>query len=1333
LKVAAIVRRFRERGHLVANLDPLGRPGPRGGPWLGGSGGGGLPRADFALGDLLAGYPWSAPREARAAFVARQLDLSPGCERRTFALAGVMPVGATGAAAAAAAGQHQHQHQHPHQHPLRWALPDVFEAMATRYCGTLAIEYMHLFRQEEVAWVQRRFEARKRLPSAGRAAALRHLIRAESLELFLAERFPSSKRFGLEGCESLLPGLHALVEAAAGHGVRRVEVGMAHRGRLNVLVNLLGKPVGALCSEMEGRQSEFSVGDVKYHLGQSGTKVVSNRAEHGGSVLGRARGGRPAASVRLSIAPNPSHLEAVGPVVMGMVRAEQAALDHSPNSVLRPSAPAVGGTWDEDYGDAVGKVSSAGGPHNAAAAAARGPRGLRSRGRRRVMGLLIHGDASMAGLGIVGEALQLSNVLGFTTAGTVHVCLNNQLGFTTCPADGRSSPHPTSAVLSAGAPVLHANADDPEAVAQAFALAADWRAAWGKDVVVDVVGYRRRGHNELDDPRVTLPLTHALVDAHEPVVAQYSARLVAEGVVTRDQVDDWRREAREEAEAEFAAASRGAYRMSAAEFLSSSWQGDALAALSPEGGGGQGGVADGGGGASSSSSPSSSSSSSLAMPLSPRRKELALQEPTGLPLSTLQRVGRAVSLAPLADRGFHPHPAVAELLRARARMVESREGRVDFAMAETLAFGTLMLHRADGGGVMAVAAGGATTAGGNNNNNNNNNTTTTTSVLPDDLPPTNPALFAAEAGAELQDAAASLPPAAMAAAAATLAALDASGQPLPGSAPLGVGLNRGSYNVRLTGQDVERGTFGQRHAVLVDQTTGRRRCLLEQISVPRDNVEVWNSPLSEAAVLGFEYGYSLGARDRALVLWEAQFGDFVNNAQTVLDTFLASGEAKWGQSSGLVLLLPHGYEGMGPDHSSARLERLLQLANDDPDHLPGLDPGHARVVRRTYEAVVREASAAAGGGDSAASEDHRRGLRREHVVSVLKAATLAASPGANNAADDAAAEASATAAAEALWAEVGLEEGAPLSYAAWARLMRGWARRNAEAAANLFVACPTTPAQLFHLLRRQVNLPSKRPLMLMTPKSWLHHHRAATSPLLDFTTGRHFRRVIVDGQAGADNQRHALGLPTDDPEAMREQQRRVKRVILCTGAFYYRLAAARRSRFQQKRSAAMAAASGGGGGGGGGGAKAGVAPNSTSPADDVALVRVEMLFPFPFDEIAEAISRYPNAELVWAQEEPKNMGAWAFVRPRLAAALRHYFSSSSSGDDEESDDGNGEDSDDGDDVARLRRQERLGARPRALREVRYVGRPPSASPATASFAIHQKESAEILEAAFEGV
>jgi 2-oxoglutarate dehydrogenase E1 component len=597
LKVAAIVRRFRERGHLVANLDPLGRPGPRGGPWLGGSGGGGLPRADFALGDLVAGYPWQGSAKERAAFVARQLGLSPGAEGRTFALAGVMPVGTgtpspsseggggggeggggvgggVGGNGAAANGNSAKNTPTPRQkkRPLRWALPDVIESMASRYCGTLAIEYTHLFRQEELAWVQRRFEsARTRLPPSARAAVLRHLIRAEGLELFLAARFPSSKRFGLEGCEALLPGLHALVEASAGHGVRRIEVGMAHRGRLNVLVNLLGKSVGALCSEMEGRQSEFSVGDVKYHLGQSGTKVVSGSEEHGGSVLGRYKGGRRAASVRLSIAPNPSHLESVGPVVMGMVRAEQAALDHAPNSVLRPSAPAVGETPADDDG----KGAAAGGCPST--------RPRPSLGSRRVMGLLVHGDASMAGLGIVAEALQLGDVLGFSTRGTVHVCLNNQVGFTTAPMDGRSSPHPTSAVLAVGAPVLHANADDPEAVARAFALAADWRAMWGKDVVVDVVGYRRRGHNELDDPRVTLPLTHALVDAHEPVVAQYSARLVSEGVVTQGQVDAWRTEARDEAEAEFAAASAGAYRVSAAQFLSSSWQGDALAALAQSG------------------------------------------------------------------------------------------------------------------------------------------------------------------------------------------------------------------------------------------------------------------------------------------------------------------------------------------------------------------------------------------------------------------------------------------------------------------------------------------------------------------------------------------------------------------------------------------------------------------------------------------------------------------------------------------------------------------------------------------------------------------------------
>eukprot|EP00879_Flechtneria_rotunda_P026265 GHRR01027996.1.p1 GENE.GHRR01027996.1~~GHRR01027996.1.p1 ORF type:complete len:602 (+),score=191.82 GHRR01027996.1:1647-3452(+) len=590
--------------------------------------------------------------------------------------------------------------------------------MSATYCGSLAVEYRHLQQQDEVSWMEERFEARRPLTPAQKRQVLRWLLAAHGFEQFLSRKFPASKRFGLEGCEALLPGLLALVEAGAAQGLKKVEVAAAHRGRLSLLVNLLGKPLGALCSEMEGKQSDFRVGDVKYHLGQSGVIRV----------------GPERTPVHVSIAPNPSHLEAVSPVVLGLVRAEQAAL-HRSNAVNSQAA-----AWAQ------------------------------------VMPLQIHGDAAFAGLGVVLESLQLVDVPGFTVGGSVHVIINNQVGFTTLPRHGRSSPHPSDVAKVIGAPVLHANADDPEAVVAAMQMAADWRARWHKDVVVDIVGYRRNGHNELDDPRATLPLTYQLVENHPTVLEIYSRQLQAEGVMSGCELSRWRSSWTAAAEEQWVAASEGKYKETAAQFLVSTWQGNALASVSRSG----------------SQSP----------------EEDYRQEPTGLPLTTLQRVGQAICTLP---EGFNCHQDVATLLVARRDMVAHADSRVDWAMAEALAVGTLLLHR-------------------------------------DPIPDT-PHPF-----------------------------LDN-----PAAAPLGWGLNRGHYDVRISGQDCERGTFGQRHAVLWDQKTAQRLVLLSSVKPgAQDVVEVWNSPLNEAAVLGFEYGYSLGARDRSLVVWEAQFGDFANNAQVRL-------------------------------------------------------------------------------------------------------------------------------------------------------------------------------------------------------------------------------------------------------------------------------------------------------------------------------------------------------------------------------------------------------------------------------------------------------------------
>eukprot|EP00884_Botryococcus_braunii_P017628 jgi/Botrbrau1/4549/Bobra.60_2s0036.1 len=441
------------------------------------------------------------------------------------------------------------------------------------------------------------------------------------------------------------------------------------------------------------------------------------------------------------------------------------------------------------------------------------------------------------------------------------------------------------------------------------------------------------------------------------------------------------------------------------------------------------------------------------------------------------------------------------------------------------------------------------------------------------------------------------------------------------------GLNLGSYSVRLSGQDVERGTFNQRHAVVYDQVTGERLLRLNRLEPGRQEVvEIWNSPLSEAAVLGFEYGYSLGCAGRALVVWEAQFGDFANNAQVMIDQFIAAAEERWGQESALVLSLPHGYDGNGPDHSSARVERFLSLCNDDPDHLPGQSPHQLKEMSRTFEAVASQ---------------HGGSLTRQQVEGMLRAGGFAT----NGETMDV------------LWAELGLEPLAKITLDVWHGIMGQYMRRQYERQANMFVVNCTTPAQLFHVLRRQVNRPYVKPLVLLAPK-FLLHHRTATSPLSDFTTSYFFNRVIDDSKR-SDNTRHlALNPKTGKPHLLPAGE--IQRIILCSGQIYYHLSAARRSR--RIRS--------------------------------IVLVRLEQIAPFPFDLMAKVVAQYTAAEVVWCQEEPKNMGCWPYVRPRLITAIRQLL-----------------------------------PEPMASVSPHFVGRHPAASTATASMDIHRLETRHIIDAA----
>ncbi|GJP75074.1 hypothetical protein CLOP_g5569 [Closterium sp. NIES-67] len=705
------------------------------------------------------------------------------------------------------------------------------------------------------------------------------------------------------------------------------------------------------------------------------------------------------------------------------------------------------------------------------------------------MGLILHGDAAFSGLGLAPEVLQLSELPEYTTGGTIHVIINNQIGFTTDPKLARSSPHPSDFAKAVGAPIFHVNADDPEAVAHICSLAADWRQTFGKDVVVDLVCYRRHGHNEQDDPRVTQPLMYSLVDSHPPCLGLYANRLLADEVVTTEELASWQTDVEAEFERAFENANK--QQLSPQDWLAANWQGEALGSL-----------------------------------VSQRKIQ-----PTGLPTKTLQRVGEALCTVP---PDFTLHPQVASLLENRRKMMATGEG-IDWAMAEALAFGSL--------------------------------------ILP----------------------------------------FDASVGQTPDSNP--------AHAVRLSGQDCERGTFNHRHAVMHDQVTGKRYTPLQHLAAGQERFTVCNSSLSEAAVLGFEYGFSL-ENENALVCWEAQFGDFANNAQAIIDNFIVSGEEKWMTSTGLVMLLPHGFDGQGPEHSSARLERYLQLVNDDADHLPGYGPHFASQIEAGFSVADRDNKGHVSLSDLLSFMESQYGLGHDYVTALAH--------------------------------QMHIDSSNKISKADWEAFMVRWMRRNAQRDNNLCVVNLTTPANYFHALRRQVNRHFSKPLVVMAPK-YLLHHKPCASPLSHFTSGTFFQPVIADGDAG-DNMSHAHGDMLMPPGKM-------KRLVLCSGKIYYSLAHARRARKQW----------------------------------DVGLMRIEQIAPMAVDHMARVINSHCNAELVWAQEEPKNMGAWPYIRPRVATLLHslcpHHPATS------------------------------------ALTPIRFVGRAPSASPATGSFAIHQSETKAIIDAA----
>jgi 2-oxoglutarate dehydrogenase E1 component len=579
---------------------------------------------------------------------------------------------------------------------------------------------MHIQNPGERAWIQEKFEKRQSRPSLSTAVKkeiLKTLTVAETFERFLDRRYTGTKRFGIEGAESLMPALEVILYRGAELGVREFVIGMPHRGRLNVLANFVGKPFAAIFSEFQGNSTNpehvHGSGDVKYHLGTSGDREVGGQTVH------------------LSLAANPSHLEAVDPVVLGKVRAKQL-----------------------QRGD---------------------------RERSQVASILMHGDAAFAGQGLVAESLELADLIGFCTGGTIHIIVNNQIGFTTAPAQARSSPYPSEVAKGVQAPIFHVNGDDPEAVVEVARAATEFRQEFRKDVVIDLFCYRRHGHNETDEPAFTQPTMYRAIARHPTTRQVYAKRLVEAGVLRNGEADAIAARFVAELEMQFEAAK--GYRPNKADWLEGAWAGLEQA------------------------------------PDDDRRGE------TGVARERLREIGRGLVAVP---EGFRLNPKIARQLEAKRVAIEAGEG-IDWATAEALAIGSLCAE---------------------------------------------------------------------------------------------------GTHVRMSGQDSGRGTFSQRHAVLVDQETEQRYVPIDHVSPSQAPFEIIDSPLSEAAVVGFEYGYSL-ADPSTLVLWEAQFGDFANGAQVIIDQFLSSGEAKWLRMSGLVMLLPHGYEGQGPEHSSARIERYLQLCAED--------------------------------------------------------------------------------------------------------------------------------------------------------------------------------------------------------------------------------------------------------------------------------------------------------------------------------------------------------------------------------------------------------------------
>ncbi|KGM50532.1 2-oxoglutarate dehydrogenase E1 component [Pseudooceanicola atlanticus] len=761
------------------------------------------------------------------------------------------------------------------------SMRQIVDIVKRTYCGTFALQYMHISNAEEAGWLKERIEGfgkEIKFTREGRKAILNKLVEAEGFEKFLHVKYMGTKRFGLDGGEALIPAMEQIIKRGGNLGVEEIVIGMPHRGRLSVLANVMNKPYRAIFNEFQGGsfkpEDVDGSGDVKYHLGASSDREFDGNEVH------------------LSLTANPSHLEAVNPVVIGKARAKQDQLN------------------DSD--------------------------------RTKVMPILLHGDAAFAGQGVVAECFGLSGLRGHRTGGTIHIVVNNQIGFTTAPHFSRSSPYPTDIAMMVEAPIFHVNGDDPEAVVHAAKVATEFRQKFHKDVVIDIFCYRRFGHNEGDEPMFTNPLMYKNIKGHKTTLNLYTERLVKDGLIPEGEIEDMKASFQSYLNDEFEAGKE--YKPNKADWLDGRW-------------------------------------SHL-----DREKDDYQRGETAIAKETFDEIGKALTTAP---EGFATHKTVDRLLESKRKMFETGEG-FDWATGEALAFGSLLTE---------------------------------------------------------------------------------------------------GYPVRLAGQDSTRGTFSQRHSGLVNQETEERYYPLNNIREGQSHYEVIDSMLSEYAVLGFEYGYSL-AEPNALTLWEAQFGDFANGAQIMFDQFISSGESKWLRMSGLVCLLPHGYEGQGPEHSSARLERFLQQCGQD----------------------------------------------------------------------------------------------------------------------NWIVANCTTPANYFHILRRQLHRSFRKPLILMTPKSLLRH-KLAVSDADEFTTGSSFHRVLWDDADAQYGKARSETKLVDD--------KKIKRVVMCSGKVYFDLLEERDKR----------------------------------GIDDIYLLRIEQFYPFPAISLVKELERFKQAEMVWCQEEPKNQGAWTFIEPNIEWVL----------------------------------------------------------------------------------